>query len=216
MPSIAKTVAASSDDAYEAQNESDYNHADTALPFSGHTAQAKSRYDTGMRFTGIQMFRGDQVDTATCDLYIKFTDDPCCYLRCEAADDTVTFSSANTPFDRAVTTANTTWNETNIGTEAAYTTPDFASALQEVVDRSGWAYGNDICVIAEGADLATQTCFCASWDHSDPAPDLDITYTEGGKGHLLHGIEQGGVMGQHNTCGTMHQIEECVRTSEPG
>jgi len=55
-----------------------------------------------------------------------------------------------------MTTAFSTWTTLpNFTTGQAYTSPNFATSLQEVVDRAGWISGNRVCVLLDGLGSST-------------------------------------------------------------
>jgi len=148
-------------------------------------------YGGGMRFTNVTIPAGSTIDSA----YLKIT---CRAARAgttvnsmisgEDVDDAATFSDV-TDFDTRYanhTTAVVYWN--NIGAwslDVEYSSPDIKSIIQEIVDRGGWASGNDIVIFWE--DFAYQSTGDQSIRegytyNSSPgkAPKLTITWTEGG------------------------------------
>jgi len=108
-------------------------------------------------------------------------------IYCEDADDASALAnSLNNISGRTLTTAYTAWQDTEKRRrDRWFYSPDFANALQEVVDRGGWESGNNVLVVVKCDD----TTFNGDhpnrrqiWDYTgckDQAPALEITYTTG-------------------------------------
>ncbi|KKL48915.1 hypothetical protein LCGC14_2320710, partial [marine sediment metagenome] len=83
--------------------------------------------------------------------------------------------------DAARTTAQVDWDFTSINAEdSALQTADFASVVQEIVDRPGWASGQAMLIHIDddgtvGSNFEGQAV--ASFDHTFAAPTLTIVYT---------------------------------------
>ena len=94
-------------------------------------------------------------------------------------DDAATFTTTNNDISgRTLTTAKVTWTATAMGT-GVKASPDIKTVIQEIVDRAGWASGNDIVIIFDC--LTNANTRFASWDHaSQAAPSISIDYTAGG------------------------------------
>jgi len=77
-------------------------------------------------------------------------------ISAEDVDDAATFSSDSSAFDArwaARTTARVDWD--NIGAwtlNTDYNSPDIKTVIQEIVDRAGWASGNDIVIFWDDFD----------------------------------------------------------------
>lgn len=94
----------------------------------------------------------------------------------EDVDDAPTFATgAGDISARARTTAFAAWSATGIGT-GLKAGPDLTAPLQEVIDRAGWASGNDLALIFDG--LASCLFAITAWDGSPSlAMSLAITFT---------------------------------------
>jgi hypothetical protein len=112
----------------------------------------------GMRFTSISVPRG----AAILDAYLQFQVDEvstgavALTLQAEASDDAAPFTSvARNASLRPRTAAAVSWSPPDWPTVgaagAAQRTPGLASVIQQVVDRPGWAPGNDLVLIVSGS-----------------------------------------------------------------
>jgi len=101
--------------------------------------------------------------------------------RGEAADDAPTFTSVKRSItSRPRTTAAVSWSPVEWPTrrEAGpdQETPNIASVIQEIVDRSGWSNGNSLVIIISGTGERTAESFDGK--QSASAPKLTVEYTE--------------------------------------
>lgn len=136
-----------------------------------------------LRFTNITIPRGSHINTAAAtftstsnlaNITIRTN------IACNDDDNATAPTDLATHAAKARTTAQTTWDfATAWTTDTEYTTPDFAAAVQEVLDRGGWASGNAIMILIDddGSDADTLR---EPYDYTDtPAKStkLTITYT---------------------------------------
>ena len=180
MTAIAEIeITASADDAREKANGANFNSAVINLVASSHTAVG-DRWNSGMRFASVPIPSGATVDTATVTVYLTSTsfDDPNCEIYAEDVDDAVDFSTDPDVTSRVRTTALATWTDTGLGIGDEVSV-DIASVLQEIIDRGGWASGQDIVILFIGkSDIVSPFQFAAG-DHADQSgPRLNATYTE--------------------------------------
>lgn len=63
-------------------------------------------------------------------------------IYCNDVDNCAGFNTTASITGATVTTANTTWDISTWSTGSYYDTPDLTSAVQEVINRTGWASGN--------------------------------------------------------------------------
>ena len=170
--SVHYQVAAGEDDVRITRGTSMQNLTEASLGIGTSNA--------GMRFTGVSIPAGARivravlkVHTLTSGLYTTFT----ATIRAEAADNADTFSSQ--PINTAaVTTASQSWPlTTGWQADTWYQTPDISSAVQEVIDRPGWAANNALAIIIQGSSSAANDRKFWSYD-GDPAnaAQLEITY----------------------------------------
>lgn len=169
MTIFTTAIAASADDAYESSGSMDL----TSGLILVNTANRRG----GWRFTNITIPPGSTINSATIEFYITSGsyDDPNVTIFCEDVDDAAAFTTTtNDISSRALTSASTPWIASDVGT-GAHSTPSFASSVQEVIDRGGWASGNDLVVIIT-AD-SSSTLRVASWDSANPEAVITIDYT---------------------------------------
>jgi hypothetical protein len=83
--------------------------------------------------------------------------------------------------DSTLTTAKATWTLGAMVNGTWYASPDISAVIQELVDRGGWASGNDINMFLHNADSSAGTWNARWYAHdygSGYEPKLEITYTE--------------------------------------
>jgi hypothetical protein len=161
-PSIQSTVevrvAASEDDAEEnASGNMSLTSSDLELVVDGSSNQL-----VGMRFNGVNIppganithafvqFQADEIGSEATSLIIQGQD----------IDNAPTFTSATGNISsRSRTTASVSWAPVpwmTVGQAGlAQRTPDIASVVQEIVNRSGWSSGNSLVVIISGTGRRT-------------------------------------------------------------
>ncbi len=149
---------------------------------AGHTA-AGGVFDLWCRFDGITIPAGATIE----DVYLTFQAwtssldgvGTVTNIHCEAADDPVAPVDKADIDGRTRTTNFTAWDDYDFpDTTNDYDTPSFVSALQEVVDRGGWASGQAIMVIIDDDGSSAKVYSLRSMDQgSGPnAPDIHIQY----------------------------------------
>lgn len=166
------------DDAREQADNANFDNNNTRVNADANTA-ASGRWNGGMRFEGVGVLQGATINSATIDVncFNTSNDDPHCDIHCEDVDNAADFSSTADVTGRTVTTASTFWDATGLGT-GRVTSPNFASALQEVIDRG--AATTAIVVIMKGRSDINQSFRIRSYDSSAAeAADLDVDYTAG-------------------------------------
>lgn len=189
MATLSVQVGASTDDAQQQHDGTNFNNNSIGVRFSSGTT-ASTAYIAGLRFTNVTIPAGATINSASLQLFMFASDDDIlCDIYCEDADNPGTFSgSATGPSSRTLTAAATAWDATNVSgsTDAWVTAPDISAAVQEVVDRAGWASGNALVVLLKGRVSATvRSSRTHTWDYdTTKAPKLDIVYSTGGGGGL--------------------------------
>ena len=156
------------------------------------------QYGHGLRFTNITIPKGSTISQASMTFRCEFGTSgvgSATRISAEDVDDAITFADDAAAFDTrwaARTTARMDWD----GIAATTTDVDFnsittdgvttfASIIQEVIDRAGWASGQDMVIFWDDFDdrsthANTAVIFAYSYDGSaEFAPKLVITYTEG-------------------------------------
>lgn len=141
----------------------------------------------GFRFTGVTIAGGSTINTAVLSVYVYNSgfDEPLHTFYAEDSDNAAAFTNtANDISGRARTSASVVWSNTNLGATGFspffFSPPDVSALVQEVVDRGGWASGNALVIVCEGADV-NRDLGLSSYDVSSAnAATLDIDYTAGG------------------------------------
>ncbi len=154
-------VSASSDDAEEKLSSGTMSLASGDLDMVFDSSGSQQGYIeriVGMRFTGVNVPRGATIQNATIQFQADETSSEAASLTIqgEDADNALTFSSAKRDISSRVTTAaSVSWSPnawTTVGDAGPdQQTPNFASVIQEIVDRPGWSSGNALSIIITGA-----------------------------------------------------------------
>lgn len=151
-----KRIAASADDAEEedaANHDVNTGGVDLEMIFDGRDQIV------GMRFTGLTIPKGARI----LDAWIQFQADgstsgaTSLTIEGHDVDDAPTFTTTRRNLsDRSRTTASVDWTPaswTSGEQGAAQRTPSLVAIVQELVDRSGWAAGNDVAFLVTGSGL---------------------------------------------------------------
>lgn len=179
MASITRTVDADADDAQE--DEADANFDATTATLTSLAANSVDDINVGMRFTNITIPAGRTISSATITINVVSgaSDDINTAIYLNDVDSAANFTDEADVTGRVLTTATVTWSETGLGIGLA-TSPNFAAALQEVIDRGAWASGNAICVIFFSSGLGgNRQCTFSSSEGAGPSPALAVTFSGG-------------------------------------
>jgi hypothetical protein len=181
-PTINEQVGTGTDDA-EVDSDSDYQDTWGAI-YIGNDSNVPDA-QCGFRFQNVSIPQGATINSA----YFKPTSNGShsahidTVLRMQDADDAATFSNYSDFVGRPKTTASVTWD---FGTGSDWTTaeelqsPDIAGPLGEVIERQGWASGNDLVVFwdDDGSTYGHMRAVYSYNGSSTYAAKLDATYTE--------------------------------------
>jgi hypothetical protein len=176
-------IAADSDDAEE---EGSGSH-DVFLS-SLDLELVEDAYDqlVGLRFSALEIPRGARI----LDAWLQFQADgststgTSLQVRAEASDDAPTFTRTRRDIsNRALGSASVSWTPPawSAGAQGeAQRSPSLVGVVQEVVDRAGWAPGNDLVLIIAGGGLRRAEAYDGL---PEAAPLLHVEHqTEGGGG----------------------------------
>lgn len=137
----------------------------------------------GMRFTGLMIPQGATITNAYVQFTVDETDSRTTNLtfRGQDADDAASFSSSSGNISsRPTTSASVAWSPpawNSVGAAGAnQRTPDLSTIIQEIVDRVGWASGNDLVIIVSGSGERTAESYDGD---SSKAPLLHVEYQTG-------------------------------------
>ena len=178
---IKKRIAASADDAEEAESGSVVlNSTDIELVAD----RSRGNQTVGLRFRGITIPRNATIRHAHLQFKVDEvnTEGTALTIRGQATDNAPAFSTSRGGISaRPVTKAAISWKPaswTTIGKMGAdQRTPGIASIIQEIVNRSGWSSGNSLVIIVRGSGERTAEAFDGD---KAGAPLLHIEFTSSG------------------------------------
>ena len=165
-------------------------------PVSPGSHGAGDQWCMAARFTGVTLANAETINSALFSLRANSTynagANTITYIVCcQAADNAGALATSGStdldPGTRAGTTADSgTWTQTSVTGGTRYSV-DITSAVQEVVNRAGWASGNAIVVLVD----TQTTCTNGEWQDYDSdsatlGPRLDIDYGGGGGRTVLN------------------------------
>lgn len=173
--SVDVRVTSSSNDAEERISNGNMSRSSSDLEF---VYDGSNQQIVGMRFMSINIPAGATIASA----YIQFTADESdsgptdLIFYGEDVDDASWFKTTSYDIsNRPQTSASVNWGSVPAWTtNNTYNTPDLSTIVQEIVDRAGWADGNDLAFIVEGSGERTAESYDGS---SSKAPRLVISYT---------------------------------------
>ena len=175
---VAVRVSADNDDAEESDSGSmDLSSSDLEL------IRESSNQQVGVRFQNIAIEQGAIINSA----YIEFacdeawpTETTSLTFYGQAHNNAVAFSNNSHDISHRVkTSASVAWTITDQWdtVHELHQTPDLASIIQEIVDRSGWQTGNSLVIIVTGSGKRVAESYNGGGDTY--APRLVIDYTGG-------------------------------------
>lgn len=173
---VEARVAASSDDAEQKVGSTSVSltSSDLELVTDG------SAQTVGMRYAGLAIPRGAVITDAWVQFQVdEATIDPASLtIRAQAADNAPTFSTAsNDVAGRATGSASVAWAPAAWPTVGAagldQRAQGLAPLIQQVVSRSGWAYGNALVLLVTGSGVRTAEAFDGT---SSGAPLLHVVF----------------------------------------
>lgn len=178
---VSVSVVSGNGDAWEREAGTGFTASGT---YEMRAAGSSLNRWAGLHWPSVAVPAGATINSATADVYVSATsaDDPNGDLHMEDADSPGDFSATADVSGRTITTAFTNWNTTGIGS-GFQTSADFTSAVQEVIDRPGWATGQNMVSLWRGARSGGGSLTCRDYGWSSSyAATLDIDYTAGGAG----------------------------------
>lgn len=160
------TVAAASDDGYST-DPSSFTTSEFGSVWMGCGSSSSYSYHAFYRFLSVPVAAGSTVSTA----YVKFYANGSAgtlssvavnIYGCDADSPTAPATYAQMAA-LARTTAYTSWTPSAWTTGTQYNSPSIVSAVQEIVDRAGWASGNNMIIIVDNNGSPASTAIGA--DH---------------------------------------------------
>lgn len=186
---VNETVEASTDDCSRRLATS-YWSLTATYARAGASSATYYKYGFGMRFQTVAIEGTIDVAYLTIDANSNATGTEVkSRISAEDVDDAPTFADSSAAFDTrwaARTAARVDWDDIASWTgDTSYNSPSIVSVIQEIVDRGGWASGQDIVIFWDDFENRTahdnKNRVGACYDHEtyDP-PKLHIEYTAAG------------------------------------
>ena len=164
-------------DAEHNESGTDFDDSDLRIRMTDSGHNSSLRYRGMFIKDSVTIPQGSTINSAVISGYVYYSDDPNLVIYCEDVDDSDDFTGTADINSRVRTTASVEWVATDIGKDAYQDSPDFASAVQEVVDRAGFSSGNSIGVIMVPKGTSYNSFYLRSTEHTFP-PSITIDYTE--------------------------------------
>ena len=185
-PPLDLNVAATLDDAQESDVQgSGFSTGSTNDRADSNTGVGYSRYNSGIRFTGVTIAQGSTIDVAYIGVYMASGDgydDANSDIYCEDVDDAADFATTANVTGRTRTTASAAWVGDNLAPSAAYVnSPSIIGPVQEVVSRVGWASGNALMVLVDGRSDVNKIFYWRDYTGDSVHPStIHLEWTETG------------------------------------
>lgn len=165
----------------------DFNETDAEMWVGNRIAGQREDYSIFARFTNVTVPVGATIDVAYLSLRGAATDSSSGWAATLWMNDA---DNPSAPTDYASveglvhTTATTSWTNAAVTAGTFVNSPSIVSAVQEVVDRSGWASGNAMIVGIENnaSSSGIYRAFNGYEAGASYAPILHIEYTEASSG----------------------------------
>lgn len=200
MPTLNLTVTANASDVHGGSVTNDAGKRPNVGTITDGTILSpgshgsNDEYSAGVRFTSVTIPKAATISSADFSMVADATYSASpnvidLIVCCQAADNAGALAtSGSTDLDGATrpgTTADSTWTVTTMTAGTRYTV-SITSAVQEVINRAGWASGNAIVVLID----TKATCTLGEWNDfrafnhasggTTGGAHLDIVYTTGG------------------------------------
>ncbi len=181
MSSFSGSVASGANDALDKDDGSSFTSSGTTADVISSTTSS-TRSDAGFRFQNVTIPQGATISAATIQVWLNNgtkNNNVLAHLFCEAVDNSVDFTTTAHVSSRSRTSASAAWSATGLSPAGLITSPDISAAVQEVINRAGWASGNALTVLLCGDNSATsRTLRITTYDGaSADAAVLSITYS---------------------------------------
>lgn len=153
MTTFTKRIVASGDDGY--RNNTSFDNSSASIAFGNLSGGI---LDCFLRFTNVTIPQGATINSAkvTFQAQSSLSGATCTVkISCNAEDNATAPTTAADLNSKVRTTASSSWNAAGQTAGSNYDTPDFTSAVQEVISRSGWASGNALMVLIDNNASST-------------------------------------------------------------
>ncbi len=155
----------------------------------------------GFRWPGVTVPNAATVSSAIISFYVTSTSNDTpngAPVAMQDADNAATFTTTPSDISARALTSPVAWSGANIG--AGWKTVDVTAAVQAVVNRAGWASGNALVAVINGATGTDLTI--TAWDGTPAnAAKLDITYVDAGQTAWARGRQIPGMRKAHGAQG---------------
>lgn len=181
MTTIDEQVGHGDDDAFESGSDASFSSTAVNINRSDNTLAFLSGLG-GDRFQTVAIGNADTIDTAklTVDIITTSDDDASVTIEGEDVDDAVSFVTNADVFNRVRTTAAVTWQSDGLGA-GTEDSPEIKAVIQEIVNRGGWATGQDMCIITVPLATASKVFKTTSYEGDTAlATKLHVEFTAGG------------------------------------
>lgn len=185
MATFQGKCAASADDGWHDGN-SLFDNSGTSISIIGADLNLETLENIGfVRIPNVTIPQGATISAASFDFVAaaKSTPGAISINGCDE-DNSAQMADLTDAATRAQTTATQSLTFGSLTAGGSFTTGDFKSVVQEIVDRVGWASGNAMqFIFSQGPGFGVIGASLASYDHATyTEPTLNVTYTAGGGG----------------------------------
>jgi len=165
MPIVNPQVGAGNCDAHEKNDDSFFDDTEVYVDMLSNIAS--SGFTGGFVFTNVTVPQGAHIVTAYLTLYVyeEARDDAYVDIYGEDEDTVNNFDDEADIVNRTKTAASVPWQQDGLGI-GWENSPEIKTVIQEIVDRGGWASGQDMCIIVKGG-TTTKAFRCRSYDFDD-------------------------------------------------
>lgn len=182
-PTVDFQVGANADDGWTNKNETFYSNFGSC--WVGHDPGTVSTERAFHRFLSVGVPKAATV--SNCYFSVRAlgrSGSALTIITANDVDDAVAPTSTAEYNDLIHTSASVNWDPPAWSSGTWYDSPDISSVIQEIVNRAGWASGNDLMIL-HGDRAGTGTNDIQYYEYSGGATNaakLYIEYTEGGSG----------------------------------
>jgi len=166
------------DDAHEKDDGKGFKSTSSDVRMDFNPDSSK-RWNSGFRFTNMNIPQGSTIVSAILEIYVidPNNDDPNVDIFANDVDDAEDFEDEKDVTSRARTTTSVRWTATGTGS-GFQSSPNIATVVQEVIDRTGWTSGNALVILVDGTSEGKKRFQARAYDgNTTQAAKLNITYT---------------------------------------
>lgn len=208
-PTETYTIADDNDDGYmDVEGEGEIYLTNGYIRIGKHW----SNYTDGFRFRSVGIPQGATVNSAFLNVTSQASSSNTIDVDIKAEDADTGTALSTTLYQLDRTTASVEWNPAAGWTvDNEYESPDISSVIQEVIDRPGWASGNNLTVIID-QDLTNIQSYRNVYHLNGGSPaTLTVTYNDDSKGVVPMGSGSPFYTTSQNpySCGNLTDGQEC-------